>query len=42
MVRPSRGDVSVIEDDLLDRSKELCLVEPYLEVACFEDFVVML
>ena len=27
----SRGDASTIEDDSLERPKELCLVEPYVE-----------
>jgi len=26
----SRGNATVLEDDSLERSKELCLAEPYL------------
>ena len=32
------GDFSVLDDDSLNRSKELCLVEPYLKEAPFEEF----
>jgi len=38
----SKGDVSVLKDDPLDRSTTLCLVKPYLEEAPFEKFRVML
>jgi len=34
----SRGDASDLEDDSLDWSKELCLLEPYLEEAPFKKF----
>jgi len=34
----SRGDVSILEDDLLSWSKELTLVEPHLEEAPFMEF----
>jgi len=37
MGQPSKDDVSVIEDDSLDWSKELALVEPYLQQAPFEE-----
>jgi len=36
------GDASVTEDDSVDRSKELCLVDPYLEEAPLRSFMVML
>jgi len=38
MGETSNCDVSVLEDDSLNRSKELCLVEPYLKEAPFEEF----
>jgi len=34
----SKGDVSILEDDSLNWSKELALVEPYLEKAPFVKF----
>ena len=38
MGKTSKGNVSVLEDDSLDQSKKLCLVEPYLKQAPFEEF----
>ena len=32
-----RKNISIIEDDLLDQSKELCSVEPYVKVAPIEE-----
>jgi len=43
MSETARGDVSVLEDDSLDQSKELFSVKPYLKEASFEElFVVIL
>ena len=38
---PSKGDASVVQDDLLSKSKELTLIEPYFEETPFEVFMVM-
>jgi len=38
MGEPSSGDVSIIEGDSLNKSNELCLVEPFLEEDPFDEF----